>query len=140
MTLLDDALSAAAEIATPSLDVDVELGGKHLPLRFYQIDGEKWSEITALCPVRLASAIDKRYGYNFQAAARLAAPLSGRILDGTNEIEYDDDKWAELFKRLPGAVIRQIHSAIWQVNEYDPQIRVTEAKKDSAGDSAQTPS
>jgi hypothetical protein len=136
MSLLDEALSAAAEEAVPSIDVDVELGGKHLPLRFYRIDGEKWAELTAMSPVRLSSPIDKKYGYNFQAVARLAAPLSGRVLDGGEELQYDDDKWGELFKRLSGHAIRLIHSHIWEVNEYAPQLRIVAAKKDSAASSA----
>ena len=139
MALLDDALSAAAEEATPFLDVDTSLAGRHLPLRFYRIDGERWAEITALCPARLSSAIDRRYGYNFQAAARLAAPLSGRVLEGDEEISYDDDKWDELFKKLAGHNIKLIHSAIWQLNEYDPEVAVVEAKKGSAADSERKP-
>jgi hypothetical protein len=136
MSLLDEALSAAAEEAVPSIDVDVELAGKHLPLRFYRIDGEKWAELTAMSPVRLSSPIDRKYGYNFQAVARLAAPLSGRVLDGGEELQYDDDKWDALFKRLSGHAIRLIHSNIWDVNEYAPQLRIAEAKKDSAASSA----
>lgn len=129
MSLLDDLLESAAEIPNPFLDVDVELGGKLLPLRFYRIDGGKWAEITALCPARLGSAIDRRYGYNFQAASQMAAPVSGRVLDGEDEIEYDDEKWGEVIKALAGAHVKSIHSAIWQLNEYDPQVAVVEAKK-----------
>lgn len=137
MSLLDDVLAAAAEEVTPSLDVDVELAGKYLPLRFYRISGERWAEITALCPARLGSAIDRRYGYNFQAAARIAAPLSGRVLDGEDEVDYDDAKWGELFKALSGHSIKAIHSAVWQLNEYDPEVRVVNAKKDWTGGSGQ---
>lgn len=140
MSLLDEALEAAAEEVVPHLDVDVELGGKHVPLRFYRIDGERWAEITAMSPARLGSAIDRRYGYNFQAASRIAAPISGRVLDGDDEVEYEDAKWGELFKKLAGHNIKLIHSAIWQLNEYDPEVRVVEAKKASKGGSGQKPS
>lgn len=129
MSLLDDVLKSAAETPVPFLDVDVEAGGKLLPLRFYRIDGVKWAEITALCPARLGSAIDRRYGYNFQAASQMAAPVSGRVLDGDGEVEYDDEKWREVMKALAGAHVKSIHSAIWQLNEYDPQVAVVEAKK-----------
>ena len=137
MSLLDEALASAAEQPVPSMDVDVELGGKHLPIRLYAIDGERWAEITAMSPARLGSAIDRRYGYNFQAASRIAAPLSGRILEGDDEREYDDAKWGELFKALPGHAIKLIHSAIWQLNEYDPEVRVVNAKKGLTGGSEQ---
>jgi hypothetical protein len=139
MSLFDEALAKAAEESIPSLDVDVELGGKHVPLHIYRIAGEKWAEITALCPARLGSAIDRRYGYNFQAAARIAAPLSIRVVDDGEEIEYDDAKWTAFFAALPGHGIKLIHSAIWQLNEYDPEVRVAEAKKGLTGGSEQKP-
>ena len=140
MSLLDEALASAAEEPTPFKDVSTELGGKHLPFRFYALDGEKWSEIIAFCPARLGSAIDRRYGYNFQQAARMAAPLCGRLVDQGAEIPITDDQWDDLFKRLKGHSIKLIHSAIWELNEYDPEVRVATAKKDSAADSPQKPS
>lgn len=139
MSLLDDVLKAAAETPVPFLDVDVEAGGRLLPLRFYRIDGGKWAEITALCPARLGSAIDRRYGYNFQAASQMAAPVSGRVLDGDDEVEYDDEKWREIINALAGAHVKSIHSAIWQLNEYDPQVAVVDAKKALTTDSEPKP-
>lgn len=140
MSLLDEALASNAEEATPFKDVDTELGGKHLPFRFYALDGEKWSEIVAFCPARLGSAIDRRYGYNFQAAARLAAPLCGRLIDQGAEIEVTDEQWTELFKKFKGHNVKLIHSAIWELNEYDPEVRVVNAKKGSAAVSPPKPS
>jgi len=139
MSLLDDAFEAAADEVTPHIDVDVSLGGKHIPLRFYRLDGEKWAEITSMAPMRLGSVIDRRYGYNFQAASRLAAPESGRVIEDDVEVTYDDAKWDQLFKKLAGHSVKLIHSAIWQLNEYDPEVAVADAKKGSAGGSQPKP-
>ena len=144
MSLLDEALASAAEEVTPYVDVDVELGGKILPLRFYREDGMKWAEITAYCPPRLRSPLDKNYGYNYQAAARLAAPSTGRLLEvdtvdnaeeQTPGEQLPDEKWDELFAALTGKHVEMICSAVWQVNAYDAQERLAAAKKALARDS-----
>lgn len=141
MSLLEDALAAheSTPPATP-IDVDVELGGKLLPFRFYPLSGEDWAEITALCPIRLGSEIDMKYGYNFNAACRLSAPKSGRLVDGDEEQSLDDAQWAGLFSKLPGHAVKLIHSAIWELNEYAPEVRVAHAKKGSARASSPKPS
>jgi hypothetical protein len=139
MSLLDDLLESAAEAPTPSKELDVEIGGQILSLKFYQIDGRRWAEITAMCPTRLGSVIDRSYGYNFQAASQMAAPLSGRVVVGDEELQLDNTKWDQLFTKLAGTHVRGIHSLIWELNEYDPQQAVAKAKKALMSDSEPKP-
>jgi len=129
MSLLDQAFSAAAEEVVPFLDEHVVVAGVDLPLRAYRIEGEMWAQITAMCAPRVNVNLDVRYGYNFQAAARLAAPLSIRVIEDGKETEYDEEQWDRLFKVLSGRHIKTIHSAIWQLNEYDPEQEAKAAAK-----------
>ena len=140
MSLLEEALAAAAEESTPNVDVDVELAGKLLPLRFYRLDGERWAEICAFCPARPGSPIDEAYGYNFQDAARRAAVHSGRLIEDDAEVTLAATDWAALYKALSGHHLNTLDSAIWQLNEHDPQTRVVAAKKGSAAVSPPKPS
>lgn len=111
-------------------------------LRFYKLDGDKWADLTAQCPLRLNSPIDRQYGYNIHAVVKLAAPLSGVALeDGVEvpliveEASEDNlvpvDEWADLFSQLPGSGVSQIVDAVYRVNEYDPAKRVERLKKAS---------
>jgi len=129
MSLLDELLVSAEEETIPSTTVDVSLAGKLITLRFEQLGGVQWAEITAKSPARAESPIDRRYGYNFQAAALKAAPLCGAVIEDGVPVKYEGKKWAALFAKLPGSDISAVCSAIWALNQWEPEQRLEALKK-----------
>lgn len=113
-----------------------------LTLRFRKLPGDVWADLTAQCPLRLNSPIDRRYGYNILAVVKLAAPLSGVSLEGDAEVplivedKSDDNpepvnEWADLFSELSGHEVSRIVDTVYRLNEYDPAERVDRLKKAS---------
>lgn len=113
-----------------------------LTLRFYKLDGDRWADLTAQCPLRLNAPIDRQYGYNLHAVVKLAAPLSGVALEGDAEVPLtvseasEDapepvDEWADLFRLLSGHEVSRIVDTVYRLNEYDPAERVSRLKKAS---------
>lgn len=113
-----------------------------LTLRFYKLDGDRWADLTAQCPLRLNAPIDRQYGYNLHAVVKLAAPLSGVALEGDEEVpltvlEASEnnpepvDEWADLFRILSGHEVSRIVDTVYRLNEYDPAERVSRLKKAS---------
>lgn len=113
-----------------------------LTLRFYKLDGDRWADLTAQCPLRLNSPIDRQYGYNILAVVKLAAPLSGVSIEGDQEVpltvlEASEDnpqpvnEWADLFRILSGHEVSRIVDTVYRLNEYDPAERVSRLKKAS---------
>jgi len=126
------------------LDALLEASASSLrTLRFYQLDGDKWGEITGRCPVRLDAPIDRSYGYNMQKASVMAAPLSGFAIedDGTEvapivtpatEGTPAVDEWANLFAKISGHEFIRIMDAIYKLNEWAPGERINTLKKQLA--------
>lgn len=139
MSFIDDLVAQAKEAPVPFQDVEVELAGKVVALKFYRSDGKVWTGITAKCPARIHSPIDRQYGYDYQLAARAAAVVDGRVMDGEKELKRTPEQWDALFDVLAGGDLEKIHSAVWQLNAYDPQVRLVEAKKASADESSKKP-
>lgn len=108
-------------------------------LRFKQLPGSVWADISGRCPVRVDAELDTHYGYNMHKAAMLAAPLSGVwVVDGEEiplrvENATQDtpavDEWADLFATCAGSEAVAIHDAIFDLNVYGPQVRIYDAKK-----------
>jgi len=112
-------------------------------LRFTQLSGDKWGEITSRCPVRLDAPIDRSYGYNMQQASTMAAPLCGVAVDddGTevslvvSEATADSpavDEWADLFATITGHEFIRVMDAIYELNEWAPGERINTLKKQLA--------
>jgi len=111
-------------------------------LRFVRMDSATWSDIADRCPVRHDAPIDRQYGYNVNAACRLAAPLSGARLEGDALVPLVVEKgttetpgvneWADLFEAISGHEISQIIEAIFELNLYEPARRVDQLKKELA--------
>lgn len=99
-------------------------------LRFERVSGADWAELTARCPVRIDAAIDRQYGYNMHAACKLAAPISGVIVDGDQTQTLTVEEWSDLFNTISGFEFSRIVDAIYELNEYEPAKRVNELKKE----------
>lgn len=121
------------EVIQSKLDELNELTGDALvTLRFTRLSGAEWSEIAARCPVRLDVPIDRQYGYNIHAACRVAAPLSGVVVDGESVEKISDEEWSDLFSTISGHEFGLIVDAIYALNEWEPASHVAQLKKELA--------
>ncbi|WP_442575867.1 hypothetical protein ACSBPH_01570 [Microbacterium sp. F51-2R] len=91
-----------------------------ITLKFTRLDGERWSNLTAANPMRVDVALDRNYGYNFDAVSKTAAMLTGVRLSDDGEELLTPEQWDRLFKRLSGHDFRLIIDAVWTLNEYAP--------------------
>ena len=128
---LDDDLDAVMGVARDFADLSINLNGKLRTLRFTQMDGMEWAELTDRFPARQDVLLDARYGYNIRPLAKAAAPLCGSLLDGENEVALTVEQWEKLFKGQPGATVMRIGDIIWNLNEYLPGQAVDALKKGS---------
>lgn len=119
------------ELIQSKLDELMELTEEALvTLRFTRLSGAEWSEIAARCPVRLDVAIDRQYGYNIHAACRIAAPLSGVVVDGDSVEKITEEEWNDLFSTISGHEFGLIVDAIYALNEWEPASHVAQLKKE----------
>lgn len=139
MSLIDELVAKAKETPVPTESVEVELSGAVVDLKFYRSTGSTWADITAKCPARIHASIDRNYGYNYQMAARAAAVIDGRVVEDGVERKQTADQWEALFDVLAGGELEKIHSAVWKLNAYDPQVRLVEAKKALSDGSSKKP-
>jgi hypothetical protein len=122
-----------AQLAESALteDVPVLLGEAVVTLRFTEMKGMEWAEVTARSPARVDATIDHRYGYNVHFAATLAAPRSGKRVDGDELVALSDQEWRDLFEVLSGPDFASIADAMFMLNEHGPAERLDAAKKAS---------
>jgi hypothetical protein len=133
---------ASASIQTQLDDLVAASAASLVTLRFVRMDSATWSDITDRCPARVDAPIDRQYGYNMNAACRLAAPLSGVRLDGDELVPLVVEKatadtpavneWADLFETISGHELIMIIEAIYELNMYEPARRVEQLKKELA--------
>ena len=126
MSFLDDLAAAKDAGKQKSQPVPVIVNGSLYELVFYRADGNVWADTTAQNPPRADVAIDRRYGYNFNAVVLEMAPKTGRLVDGTS---IPDEAWAGLIPTLSGAEIAAVTDAIWALNEWNPAQEIEKAKK-----------
>lgn len=118
---IQDALDALTEAASEAL----------VTLRFTRMPGRDWAELTSKHPVRIDVPIDRRYGYNYDAACEAAAVVTGVIVDGDETHEVAAEEWRDLFDVLSGNEVGLIRDAVWSLNEFDPQQRLDALVKSS---------
>jgi len=102
-------------------DLQDEVDKSLITLRFTRLDGEKWADLTSANPMRLGVALDRHYGYNFDAVSVAAAQMSGVRVDEDGDHELTDEQWERLLKLLSGYDRKLIRDAVWTLNEYGPQ-------------------
>lgn len=134
------ASKSAPELIQEQLDELMDLTADQLvTLRFTRLPGNVWADIAARCPARLDAPVDRHFGYNMQAAALIAAPLCGVRMVGDTEVPLRVEaateehpainQWNDLFATIAGTEATQIESAIFDLNVYGPQQRVSELVK-----------
>lgn len=128
----DDDLDSQLTAEPNWADAEVVVNNRFVTLRFTQMDALEWADITDQCPPRLGSPIDRNFGFNFRAAVSLAAPLSGKKLDGDEVEELTEEQWRKLLKGLSSIGLKSIGDVIFNLNEWLPAQEIAEAKKASA--------
>lgn len=137
---MDAALAAKAEDPEFAL-VDVTIRGKLRTLRFEQMDGLKWAELAAQCPMNPRSPTDRGYGYNLRSMTLLAGPESGTMRNAEGEWEtLSATTWTKLYRSLTGIDHRAIANQLFQLNELGPAMAVDAARKVFEADSAKNSS
>lgn len=122
---LDAQLTAEVEWA----DCDITVNSKLVRLRFERMDALAWADLCDQCPPRPTSPIDRNFGYNFRAVVALAAPISGKRLEGDEAVELTSDQWRKLLKGVNALALRTIGDVIFNLNEWLPAQEVAAAKK-----------
>lgn len=135
MTFEDD-LKGAFEAPKPTSDVEVLLKGTVYTFRFTQMDGYEWASACDQAPPRISVAVDRFFNYNIRALTLIAAPLSGKRVDGDELVDLTPDQWRNLLKALPGESLQRISDALFRLNQIAPAEAVEDAKKALAAGSA----
>jgi hypothetical protein len=130
MTFEDD-LKAEFEAPPSTEDVEVLLKGTVYKFRFTQMDGYEWASACDQAPPRITVALDRYFNYNIRTVTLIAAPLSGKRVDGDELVDLTPDQWRNLLKALPGESFQRISDALFKLNQIAPAEAVEEAKKAS---------
>jgi hypothetical protein len=127
-------LSAAKEHVADRVKTEllpVVVNGKLHNVRFYRATSEDWAAATVKHPPREGIALDFRNGYNLTAVTREISPLSGRIVEGDDELELTADEWSDFWEVVPPQTARLIEANVWHMHEYDAEQEILAAKKAS---------
>lgn len=100
-------------------------------LKFGRLPGAEWALLTTAYPMRMDVALDRHYGYNYDAVSEKAAQKSGVRVDGDAETPLTAEQWERLFKVLSGHDVQQIRDTVWTLNEYEPAQHLEALVKDS---------
>ncbi|KRC52128.1 hypothetical protein ASE16_03510 [Leifsonia sp. Root227] len=125
----EDDLKAEFEAERPTEDVTVSLNGKPYTFRFTQMDPTDWGNACDQAPPRPKVRTDNYFGYNMRELTHIAAPLSGKRVDGRDVITLSEDQWRSLLKALPGGQMQLVTDAIFRLNQIAPLEAVEAAKK-----------
>ena len=108
----------------------VEAADDLVDLKFTQMDGFDWTDLTMRHPGRDGVIADAMVGgYNVVEATREAVVRSGVRLEGTTEIPMPLAEWISLLAVLSPFDIARITDAIYFLNDYEPGQAVEAAKK-----------
>lgn len=128
-----DALIASARDRLENVEPvtqEVDLGGSIVGVRVWPLRGHEWRDLTALHPWREGSQFDQNLGYNIDAVTRAYPRVA--LVQG-DDVEDVSARWADILDVLSGPDLKNIALAVWGVNEFDPQKRMTAAGKASTG-------
>jgi hypothetical protein len=134
----DQRLGAAVEKVTARTDAavaeleafDTEVVKSLITLKFTRLEGQIWALLTSAFPMRIDVALDRHYGYDYDAVTEAAARRSGVRVDDDGEHPLTDEQWQRLWKILSGHDVGQIRDAVWTLNEYEPEQHIDALVKD----------
>ena len=141
MSFKDALAKARAARPEPTL-VGVAVGDELYNVEVVRLDGMDWAGIVAECPI--SDPAQAKLGFDANKAALLACRRHSRLLGDDGEpVEMiftrdkagavTEDSWADLFTTLSGDEVRGLAATWWAMNVLDPNQRVAELKKASAG-------
>jgi hypothetical protein len=126
--LLADAEQRAAD-KPETATADIYVAGKLLTLKFSELDGDAWAACTMANLPRKGVPLDHAFSYNITAAAKSAAPLSGVLVDGDDELKLSDEQWSKVWRTTDPQGRQAITDAIFAVNEHAQLARLDAARK-----------
>lgn len=100
-------------------------------LKFTRMDGRDWALLTSANPMRTDVALDRQFGYNYDAVSEAAIRATGVILADKGETPVSSDDWDRLFRLLSGHDVEAIRDAVWVLNEWEPSQHIEALVKDS---------
>ncbi len=113
--------TARTDAAVAALEAfDDEVLKSLITVKFTRLDGQTWAILTSAYPMRIDIALDRSFGYNYDAVTEAATRRSGVRVDDDGEHEITEEQWSRLFKILSGHDIERIRDAVWTLNEYEP--------------------
>lgn len=133
--VVDERFGAATpqDEAAAALEKLIETAGEAVvTLRFTQLRGTDWAELTSKCPPRPGVPVDERYAYNFDMVTLAAARFvdkdgrhyGHRVEDG-ELVELAPEDWADLIDdALNPHDLRNVRNTVWGLNEYLPQMQL----------------
>lgn len=122
------------DAAAAALDAfDDEVQKSLVTLKFTRLDGQTWALLTSAFPMRVNVALDRHYGYDYDAVTEAATRKSGVRLDDAGEHPLSEEQWTRLFKVLSGHDVSVIRDAVWTLNEYEPSQHIEALVKGFAG-------
>lgn len=120
--------SAADEAREALVELEASAGEGMIVLRFTQLPGHRWAEITGKHLPRVGNLIDENHGYNYDAVTDEAAAFVDTVgkaygvrLEDDAEIPLSEDEWAELRDAVSGHEVSSIRNAIWGLNVFLPK-------------------
>lgn len=138
---LKEDLEAAKNARTQPKVVDIVVNDTLYGVEVKRLDGMEWAAVMAECPPVDASSV--RLGYDAQKAALVASRRHGRLLDAEGNhvtaLGVDEEgqpvpvDWEGIFAVISGVEVQAIAGLWWGMNVGDPNQRVVELKKASAG-------
>lgn len=138
---LDQDMKAQSEAELDYAICQIVVNGKLRRLKFTQMDGLEWADVCDRNPPRVTVEtskagdkpkilpVDEAYGYNILGASIMAATSSGLMQAGDDWVALTPERWKRLIRGIPGAQLRAIADAIFQLNQWSPAMAVAEAKK-----------
>lgn len=102
-------------------------------LRFVQLHGYDWAELTTKHPARRGVELDMAYGYNLDAVVRAAAKFEdpkrpgkryALRLEGDDWVALTDKQIDDLWETLTGSEVSNIRDAVWGLNDFLPNQRI----------------
>lgn len=120
--------SAADEAREALAALEASAGEGMIVLRFTQLPGHRWAEITGNNLPRVGNLVDESHGYNYDAVTDEAAAFVDTVgkaygvrLEGDDEVPLSVEEWAELRDAVSGHEVSSIRNAIWGLNVYLPK-------------------
>lgn len=140
MGLKEDLEAAEANRPKPVL-VDIAIGDALYRVDARRLDGMEWAGVMAEAPP--TDEASARLGFSTHRAALIACSRYSKLYDADGEpvthIEVDEKgdplplNWARIFAAISGIEVQALAATWWALNAGDPNQRVVDLKKSSAG-------